>query len=507
MLPVRWAVLSVWDKRGIIELAKRLTAAGVELISSGGTAATIEESGVEVTRVADMSGSPEILGGRVKTLHPSIHGGILADRGSTDHMAELEQQGIEPIDLVIVNLYPFSEAVDAPGATIEDAIENIDIGGPAMIRAAAKNHEWVGVVTSPDSYDVVAAAVERGGLDRELRASLATEAFAHTASYDAAIARWMQGADPRPPHLILALERARELRYGENPAQDAALYRIAGGDPWWERATQHQGKEMSFNNYADTEAAWRLVNDLPDPAVAIVKHSNPCGVAIRDLIHDAFRAAWECDEVSAFGGIVALNRPLDALTAEMIAGYFVEVVIAPSFESTALDVLSAKPSLRVIDAPPPSGAGIDLRGLEGGILVQDRDHIAADSSRWVVVSQRAPSPDEVSTLEFAWIVAAHAKSNAVVVAANRTAVGVGAGDQSRIGAAERAVSRAGDRAADSNAASDAFFPFRDGLDVLANAGVTAVVEPGGSRNDTEVIGAADEHGMALLFTGERHFRH
>ena len=312
MLPVRWAVLSVWDKRGIIELAKRLTAAGVELISSGGTAATIEESGVEVTRVADMSGSPEILGGQGQDAspeHPWRDSGRSGEYGSygraraAGHRADRSRHR---------ESVPVLGSRGCAGATIEDAIENIDIGGPAMIRAAAKNHEWVGVVTSPDSYDVVAAAVERGGLDRELRASLATEAFAHTASYDAAIARWMQGADPRPPHLILALERARELRYGENPAQDAALYRIAGGDPWWERATQHQGKEMSFNNYADTEAAWRLVNDLPDPAVAIVKHSNPCGVAIRDLIHDAFRAAWECDEVSAFGGIVALNRPLDA---------------------------------------------------------------------------------------------------------------------------------------------------------------------------------------------------
>ena len=507
LLRVRRALISVSDKRGIVDLAERLVAADVELISSGGTASRIEESGIAVTRVSDLTDWPEILGGRVKTLHPAVHGGILADRANPDHMAELTQHGISPIDLVIVNLYPFEEVVHSLEATAADAIENIDIGGPTMIRAAAKNHLWVGVVTSLDRYDEVATAVERGGLDLELRTSLAEEAFSHTAAYDAGIVGWMQREESQPAHLMLALERVQELRYGENPSQDAGLYRLLGGNPWWGRAKQHQGKEMSFNNYADAEAAWRLVNDLRDPAVAVIKHTNPCGVGMRSTLHDAFQVAWECDSLSAFGGVVALNRTLDLLTAEMIAEYFVEVVIAPSCEDAALKVLSAKRAMRVLEALPPHGTDVDIRGIEDGLLVQTRDHVGSDLSDWIVASQRPPTPDEVANLKFAWVVAAHAKSNAVVVVTDRAAVGIGVGDQSRVGAVERGLFRAGARSVGAVAASDAFFPFRDGLDVLARAGVTAVVEPGGSRNDAEVIAAADEHAIALMFAGRRHFRH
>ena len=504
---VRRALISVWDKRGLVDLAKRLRAMGVELISSGGTAATLEEAGLEVTRVADVTGSPEILGGRVKTLHPMIHGAILADRDRTEHLADLEQHGIVPIDLVVINLYPFEDTVAAPGTSDAEAIEKIDIGGPTMVRAAAKNHAWVAIVTSPDQYEEVAAAVESGGPDADMRRRLAAAAFAHTTAYDAAIVAWMERGENLPERIHVALERSGMLRYGENPSQAAAVYRVRGSDPWWEQAIQHQGKAMSFNNYADAEAAWRLVNDLADPTAVIVKHTNPCGVASRTQISDAFRAAWDCDPLSAFGGIIALNRPLDGVTAGMIGGYFVEVVIAPALSASALDALAGKRNLRVLEGPPPHGRDLDLRGIEDGMLAQVRDRAVARTDSWEVASRRPPTADERADLEFAWVVAAHTKSNAVVVAADRAAVGVGGGDQSRVGAAERALARAGERAMGGVAASDAFFPFRDGLDVLAAAGITAVVEPGGSRNDAEVVAAADERGMALLFTGERHFRH
>ena len=504
---VRRAVLSVWDKRGIVDFAKRLVAADVELISSGGTATTLEESGIPVTRVAAITASPEILGGRVKTLHPTIHGGILADRATAEHMAELAVHGIEPIDLVVVNLYPFEQTVAIPGVARSEAIEQIDIGGPTMVRAAAKNHAWVGVVTSADQYAEVAASIEAGGLDGELRAALARAAFAYTAAYDAAIVAWMHRDERLPADLILPLSRAAGLRYGENPDQEAAVYRSRGASPWWDVATQHQGRAMSFNNYADTEAAWRLVNDLGGVGAVIVKHMNPCGAAVRGRTADAFGAAWDCDPLSAFGGIVALNRTLDEETAAAIAGLFVEVVIAPEVAPGALDILGAKPNLRVLSAPVPHGRDLDVRRVEDGLLAQAREPVAADATAWDVASRRAPTPAECADLEFAWVVAAHTKSNAVVVALDRAAVGVGAGDQSRVGAAERAVARAGDRASGAVAASDAFFPFRDGLDTLIDAGVTAVAEPGGSRNDAEVIAAADERGIALLFTGRRHFRH
>lgn len=506
-LPVRRALISVWDKQGLVGFARRLASCGVELVSSGGTAAALREGGVDVTEVAEVTGSPEMLGGRVKTLHPAIHGAILADRGVDAHRADLDGLGIPPIDLVVVNLYPFEDAAGAPDADGGEVVEMIDIGGPAMVRAAAKNHAWVAVVTSPDQYDEVATAVEAGGLDGERRRSLARVAFATTAAYDGAIAAWLGGDEELPETLVVPLERTGHLRYGENPGQSAAIYRGRGSRPWWDVAVQIQGKQMSFNNYADAEAAWRLVNDLPERSAVVVKHTNPCGVASRETLEAALEAAWACDPLSAFGGVVAVNRQLDAATASRLGANFVEVVIAPEVTADARHALATRRNLRVIEAPPPHGTDLDVRRIEDGFLVQGRDRITADPDSWKVVSNRQPTGAELEGLAFAWVVAAHAKSNAVVVASGLAAVGVGAGDQSRVGAAERALARAGDRAAGGVAASDAFFPFRDGLDVLAGAGVSAIAEPGGSRRDDEVVAAADEHGIALVFTDERHFRH
>ena len=506
MSTVHRALVSVSDKTGVTEFAKRLVAAGVEIVSSGGTAAHLAAAGLPVTAVADVTGAPEILGGRVKTLHPAIHGGILADVGSDEHRRDLEAHGIGPFQLVVVNLYPFEETVVSGGNEAE-VVEQIDIGGPAMIRAAAKNHRWVGVVVSPSRYDEVATAVESGGLTEELRRSLAAEAFFRTAEYDAAIVAWLEGDEVLPSRFVLPLERAEELRYGENPHQTAALYGRPRGSAWWRAARTSQGKAMSFNNYADAEAAWRLVNDLEGPAATIVKHTNACGAAEADDLDRAFRAAWDCDPLSAFGGVVAVNRNLDSATAAAIAEYFVEVVIAPDITDEAAAVLAAKKNLRVLTTPPPRSADLDMRRVEAGLLVQERDVISGEHEQWQVASARSPDAAEAAGLRFAWTVAAHTKSNAIVVAKDAAAVGIGAGDQSRVGAAERALVRAGDRADGAVAASDAFFPFRDGIDVLAAAGVSAVIEPGGSVRDGEIVAACDEHGMALVFTGRRHFRH
>ena len=505
-VPVRRALISVFDKTDLVPFVGSLAAAGAEIVSSGGTARVLEDAGLGVTRVADVTGSPEILGGRVKTLHPKIHGGILADPSDAEHRADLEHHGVEAFQLVVVNLYPFEATVALDDVTDRQAIENIDIGGPAMIRAAAKNHAHVGVVTSPDQYAQVVAAVEQGGLDDELRRELARAAFYRTAAYDAAILRWME-PDELPARLVLPLERRSILRYGENPHQAAAAYREAGEDGWWTSAVQLQGKEMSFNNYVDTEAAWRLAWEFEDPAAVVVKHTNASGVAVADSLVEAFGAAWECDPLSAFGSVVSLNRPLDGPTAEAIGEVFVEVVIAPEVTPAAVDTLAGRKNLRVLVAPAPHPGGIDLRRLDGGFVAQTRDGISEGPDDWRVMTSRPPTSDEWSDLELAWVVAAHTKSNAVVIARDGAAVGVGAGDQSRVGAAERAVARAGDRAVGAAAASDAFFPFRDGIDMLAGAGVRAVIEPGGSIRDEEVIVAAEQAGITLVFTGRRHFRH
>jgi phosphoribosylaminoimidazolecarboxamide formyltransferase/IMP cyclohydrolase len=490
------ALVSVYDKTGLVGFVERLVAVGYEIVSSGGTASTLSAAGIDVVPVEGVTGSAEMLGGRVKTLHPKIHGGILA-RGDEDE-ADLRANDIERFDLVVCNLYPFRETVES-GAPEMEIIEKIDIGGPTMVRAAAKNHHHVGVVVSPDQYDEVAEAVEEGGLREELRRRLAAEAFFHIASYDAAIVGWF-GED-----MVVPLRKAGELRYGENPHQEASVYREAGAGAWWDDAIQLQGKEMSFNNYVDAEAAWRLANDLGEGAVSVIKHTNASGVAKADSMREAFELAWDGDSMAAFGSVVGVNGILDEATARAMSDLFIEVVVAGQVSPQARDVLAGKKNMRILIASPPGGRDLDLRRIEGGLLAQRRDVVSFDG--WEVVSGRQPTSEEMEDLRFAWIVAAHTKSNAIVVATGRQAVGVGAGDQSRVGAAERAIAKAGERARGAVAASDAFFPFRDGLDTLVAAGVTAVVEPGGSRNDQEVIDAANEHGVALVFTGMRHFRH
>ena len=502
-LPISRALISVSDTTGLVDFAQRLHRAGVEIVSSGGTAATLSGAGIPVTAVADVSRAPEMLGGRVKTLHPAIHGGILADLENAEHLADLGQRDIEPFGLVVVNLYPFEAAV-AAGASEAEIIDHIDIGGPALIRAAAKNHRWVATVVSPDRYEKIADAIDQGGTTAALRLSLAREAFFHTAQYDAAIVDWFERGEA--DRMVVALSKVADVRYGENPHQPAALY--AGGDAagWWASAEIVQGKAMSFNNYADADAAWRLVNDLPARSVAILKHMNACGAAVGESMHEAFRKAWACDPLSAFGGVAALNGELDAETAAEISRYFVEVVVARSIGDDARAALARKTNLRVLIAPTPSSHAVSLRTIDDGFLVQERDSVLGESTNWEQKSRR-PTVDEMRNLELAWVVAAHTKSNAIVVVNDGAAVGVGAGDQSRVGAAERALVKAGERSVGAVAASDGFFPFRDGLDVLATAGVTAVVEPGGSIKDDEVIAAAKEHDLAIMFTNRRHFRH
>ncbi|HEX6300837.1 MAG TPA: bifunctional phosphoribosylaminoimidazolecarboxamide formyltransferase/IMP cyclohydrolase [Acidimicrobiia bacterium] len=496
-MAVKRALVSVYDKADLVPFVKRLVAAGWEIVSSGGTSRALSQAGIDVTSVEEVTGAPEILGGRVKTLHPSIHGGILA-RGADDD-AELEANDIGRFGLVVCNLYPFRETLADPEASEIDIIEKIDIGGPAMVRAAAKNHRHVGVVVSPRQYDEVATAIETGGLDDDLRRRLAAEAFFHTASYDAAIVGWISDDQ------VIALRRLGRLRYGENPHQPASVFGEPGTSAWWAEATQHQGKDMSFNNYADTEAAWRLAGDLGEGAVVVVKHTNAAGAARGDSIFEAFERAWDGDSLAAFGGVIAINGEFDEKSASALADRFVEVVVARSASEAALGVMAAKKNVRVLTAPLPSTDDADFRRIEGGFLVQERDRV--ELGGWETMSEREPSGEELASLRFAWVVAAHTKSNAIVIAAGEQAVGVGAGDQSRVGAAERAVAKAGDRALGAVAASDAFFPFRDGLDALADAGVTAIVEPGGSLNDLEVIDAANERGLALLFANRRHFRH
>jgi phosphoribosylaminoimidazolecarboxamide formyltransferase/IMP cyclohydrolase len=500
------ALVSVYDKTGVVELAQGLADLGWEIISSSSTAATLRDAGVPVTEVADVTGAPEMLGGRVKTLHPAIHGGILADRSKPEHLADLEARGIEPIDLVVGNLYPF---------TSDPSVELIDIGGPTMVRAAAKNHASVGVVVRPGDYDSVLAELRTdGALSAATRLRLARAAFAHTATYDAAIVAWLdqQGADPTgdalPRTLHHALERAQDLRYGENPHQVGARYRFAGRQSWWDTATQHGGKELSYLNLYDTEAAWRLVHGLGEqPAAVVVKHANPCGVAVADDITSAYQRAHECDTTSAFGGIVAVNRTVTAAMAEALAPIFTEVVVAPGFEPEALAKLLEKRNLRVLEASPPHPYDLVVRPIDEGLLVQTPDLVTVDRSQWSVATKRPPTDDEWRDLELAWKVVAAVTSNAIVLVKDGQAVGIGAGQQNRRDAGRIAAEKADGRAKGGACASDAFFPFRDGLDAAADAGATAVIQPGGSVRDDEVIEAADEQGLAMVFTGERHFKH
>ncbi|MGB5187085.1 MAG: bifunctional phosphoribosylaminoimidazolecarboxamide formyltransferase/IMP cyclohydrolase [Acidimicrobiia bacterium] len=502
-LPITRALISVSDRTGLVEFARRLHGAGIEIVSSGGTASALSEADIPVTEVADITGAPEMLGGRVKTLHPDIHGGILADLGDEAHRSDLAERGIEPFGLVVVSLYPFESAV-AAGAPDSEVLENIDIGGPTLIRAAAKNHAWVATVVSPDQYAEIADQIDEGGTTASTREGMAREAFFHTAQYEAAIVNWLEKDEA--DHLALALSKVSDARYGENPHQPAALYAAGVSKGWWAAADVVQGKAMSFNNYADADAAWRLANDLPNGSAAIVKHMNACGAATGELMHGAFRMAWACDPLSAFGGVVALNGQLDRETALEISQYFVEVVIARSISDEARAVLAPKENLRVLVAPAPSSHDLNVRTIDDGFLVQRRDSVHVGTEDWEAKS-RQPTTDELHNLELAWVVAAHTKSNAIVVVNDGAAVGVGAGDQSRVGAAKRALAKAGKRSAGAVAASDGFFPFRDGVDTLALAGITAIVEPGGSIRDGEVVAAAQEHDVAIMFTHRRHFRH
>ena len=509
--PVRRALIAVFDKEGVVEFARELSALGVELVSSGGTAATIAAAGIDVTPVEAVTGFPEMLDGRVKTLHPRIHAGILADRRKPEHGSQLAEHDIEPIDLVVVNLYPFRETV-ASGAGEDDVIEKIDIGGPAMVRAAAKNFASVGVVVNPSRYaEVVDAIGAEGGLSLERRRELAAEAFAHTAAYDAAVAGWFASDDAAMPAFVgLAFEKVADLRYGENPHQRGALYRASGGPGVLGGAeVLVEGKEMSFNNWLDVDAALTLAADLEPlgPAAVIVKHNNPCGAAVRDSLASSYASAFESDTVSAFGGIVAFGREADEDAARAMAEVFTEAVVAPSFTAAALEMFAQRKGLRVIRAPLPEPGGLDVRVLPGGALVQDVDAAPESAAELQVVSTRRPTEDEWLDLRFAWVVSMRVKSNAIVFARDLATVGVGAGQMSRVDASVLAVRKAGDRAKGSVMASDAFFPFPDAVEVAADAGVAAVIHPGGSIRDEEVLATAEARGMAVVVSGRRHFRH
>ncbi len=521
--PVRRALLSVSDKAGLVPFARELVRRGIALVSTGGTAKALADAGLKVTEVATVTRFPEMLDGRVKTLHPAIHGGLLARRDREDHLAALAEHGIGEIDLLVCNLYPFAQTVGS-GASRDDCVENIDIGGVALIRAAAKNHEFVAVVTDPGEYDAVIAEMEDqgGAIGEAMRRVLAAKAFALTAAYDAAIAGWMAKEEgiAFPERIAFAGRLVEVTRYGENPHQTGAVYRTDDKRPGVTSARLLQGKEMSYNNYADTDAAFELVAEFAEPAVVIVKHANPCGVAKAVDLYTAWERALACDPVSAFGGIVAVNRRLDAATAEDIARIFVEVVIAPEIDGAAAAVFARKRLVRVLvtgGMPDPAAAGLTFRSLAGGFLVQGRDNVVAAPDILRTVSQRAPTAAEIADLIFADTVAKHVKSNAIVFAKDGATVGIGAGQPSRVDSSKIAVAKAGDMQKAAGLAespvkgavmaSDAFFPFADGLEVGIAAGITAVIQPGGSRRDDEVIAAADKAGIAMVFTGLRHFRH
>jgi phosphoribosylaminoimidazolecarboxamide formyltransferase/IMP cyclohydrolase len=520
------ALLSVSDKTGLVNFAKKLAGHGVELVSTGGTAKELKNAGLTVVDVAELTGSPEMMDGRVKTLHPKVHGGLLAIRGNKEHAAAMEKHNIRPIDLLVVNLYPF-EATVAKGASFEDCIENIDIGGPAMIRAAAKNHTDVTIVVDPADYDkVLGEMAQHGGMaSLELRQELAAKAYARTAAYDAAISNWFADTlhEEAPDYRAFGGKLVEALRYGENPHQSAAFYRSPGTRFGVVTARQLQGKQLSYNNINDTDAAYECVAEF-DPqhsaACVIVKHANPCGVAEAHALLDAYRKALACDSTSAFGGIVALNRKLDADAAKAITEIFTEVIIAPEATEEAIKIVAAKKNLRLLVAgglPDPSASGLTVKSVAGGLLVQSRDNAVVDEMQLKTVTRREPTQNELADLRFAFRVAKHVKSNTIVYAKDRATVGIGAGQMSRVDAARIAARKAEDAAKElklpapltkgSVVASDAFFPFPDGLLVAIEAGATAVIQPGGSVNDQKVIDAADAHNIAMVFTGTRHFRH
>ena len=521
-IPIRRALISVSDKSGLVDLGKRLVDQGVQILSTGGSAAALRAVGVAVMDVAEYTGSPEIMDGRVKTLHPRVHGGLLARRENSDDAAQMDSHGIVPIDLLVVNLYPF-EATVAKGEDYDACIENIDIGGPAMIRAAAKNHAAVTVITDPSDYERLLAEMQlnKGATTLDFRKSLAAKAYRRTGYYDAAIGTWFAEVldDPLPERVVLAGVRRQELRYGENPHQMAAFYTNNEDRPGVATANQLQGKELSFNNLNDTDAAFELVAEFQETACAIIKHANPSGVAIGGTLLEAYQKALSCDTESAFGGIVAVNRPLDVATAEEVAKLFAEVVIAPAFDGAAREILSAKKNLRILETgglPDPFATGFTLRTLAGGYLLQSRD-AAVTAAELKTVTKRVPTDQEMQDLLFAFTVGKHVKSNAIVYVKNGMTVGVGAGQMSRVNSSRIAAWKAADAAKvagegtswakGSVVASDAFFPFADGLLAAAEAGATAVIQPGGSIRDDEIISAADDAGLSMVFTGMRHFRH
>ena len=507
---MRRALVSVYDKDRLIEVGNALQGAGIEIVSTGSTAKTLKSAGISVTEVSDYTGFPEIMDGRVKSLHPRIHAGILADQSNSEHMTAIADLDISPFDLVIINLYPFAQTV-ASGASFEESIEQIDIGGPSMLRGAAKNHNSVALISDPSQYDQLLSAISDGGFTQSERRQLALEGFRKTAEYDLAIATWLSQSESHelPDWFGHIWSRKSSLRYGENPHQSAAIY--AGTDSGIVNAQQLHGKEMSFNNYTDADAAWRAVRDHRDPAVAIMKHANPCGIAVCALgVAVAYQHAHECDPVSAFGGVVAANRKVDLAMAEPLSKVFTEVLIAPDYDQDALELLMKKPSIRILKAEVTPLDTFELRPVSGGVLLQQTDLIDANGdspAHWKQVC--GPQADEqmMRDLEFAWRSVRSVKSNAIILASMTTAVGIGMGQVSRVDSARLAVSRAGARAQGSVAASDAFFPFADGLQILIDAGITAVVQPGGSVRDEEVIAAAQSAGIAMFFTNTRHFSH
>jgi phosphoribosylaminoimidazolecarboxamide formyltransferase/IMP cyclohydrolase len=518
--PIRRALVSVYDKTGLEELARALHGAGVTLVSTGSTARRIADSGVPVTQVEELTGFPECLDGRVKTLHPRVHAGILADRRLEAHRRQLDELEVEPFDLVVVNLYPFTETV-ASGATQDECVEQIDIGGPSMVRAAAKNHPSVAVVTTPTRYADVAAALDAGGFTLDERRRLAAEAFAHTASYDVAVASWMgnvlvdtSDGTGFPAWVGATWEKAATLRYGENPHQPAALYRSSSGGGL-AGAEQLHGKEMSYNNFVDADAARRAAYDFAEPAVAIIKHANPCGIAIGADVAEAHRKAHECDPVSAFGGVIATNVPVSVAMAEQVAEVFTEVLVAPGYEDGAVEVLSRKKNIRLLVVrPDASRAGAEIRPVSGGLLMQSRDLVDAtvegggdDPAAWTLACGEPASAEVLADLAFAWRACRSVKSNAILLARAGASVGVGMGQVNRVDSCRLAVERAGERSRGAVAASDAFFPFPDGLELLVAGGVTAVVQPGGSVRDAEVVEAARAAGVTMYLTGTRHFFH
>jgi phosphoribosylaminoimidazolecarboxamide formyltransferase / IMP cyclohydrolase len=515
---IQRAILSVTDKTGLVDFARKLSALGIELVSTGGTAKLLRESGITVKDISDLTGFPEMLDGRVKTLHPKVHGGILHRREDPQHVAAVKEHGIQPIDMVVVNLYAFEKTAAKPGVAFEELIENIDIGGPSMIRSAAKNFHDVAIVTSPTDYDAIAAELQRegGSLSRETKWRLAQKAFATTAAYDSAIANTLERITPDksqpqpeatsfPATLRFSFHKTLDLRYGENPHQKAAMYSDGSG-AGVANAHQLQGKELSYNNIVDLQAAWDLAQEFDEPVCAIIKHTNPCGTATGKTLAEAYKRALECDPVSAFGGVIGVNRPIDATAAEEMHKLFLEVIAAPAFDDEAKAKFASKKNLRLVEVKGANQKWI-LKNVSGGMLVQDVDTRALADADLKVVTKRPPTPEETRALLFAWKVCKHVKSNAIVYARDGQTVGVGAGQMSRVDAAKIGAMKAQLPLKGTVAASDAFFPFPDGVEEIAQAGATAIIQPGGSQRDPEVIEAADRLGLAMLFTGVRHFRH